>query len=145
MLTLSVKASRDHPLPGEPHPAPPSPLRSLVSSFLLSCRIKFGRHDLVGQVKPDGTLVGSCNLNWNGVGVQVLRNEYLLVVQEDWNAQLFFRVGGKWMHCVSLLKCICIYSPRGVPRYRYRDRCIKKSNMGDDIGCWIQSVLYKKM
>jgi hypothetical protein len=82
MLTLSVKASRDHPLPAEPHP-PPSPLRSLVSSFLLSCQIKFGRHDLVGQVKPDGTLVGSCNLNWNGVGVQVLRNEYLLVVQED--------------------------------------------------------------
>jgi hypothetical protein len=22
---------------------------------------------------------------------------------------------------------------------------MKKSNMGDDIGCWIQSVLYKKM
>ena len=35
----------------------------------------------------------------------------------------------------SLLKRICIYSPRGVPRYRYRDRCMKKSNMGDDIGC----------
>jgi hypothetical protein len=30
MLTLSVKTSKDHPLP------PPSPLRSLVSSFLLS-------------------------------------------------------------------------------------------------------------
>jgi hypothetical protein len=62
MLTLSVKTSRDHPLP------PPSPLRSLVSSFLLSCQIKFDRHDLVGQVKPDGTLVGSCILNWNRGG-----------------------------------------------------------------------------
>ena len=38
MLTLSVKTSRDHPLP------------------------------LVGQVKPDGTLVGSCILNWNRGG-----------------------------------------------------------------------------
>ena len=95
MLTLSVKTSRDHPLP------PPSPLRSPVSSFLLSCQIKFDRHDLTGQVKPDGTLVGSCILNWNGVGVQVLRNDYLLVVEEDWNAQLVFRVGGKWMHCFS--------------------------------------------
>ena len=77
MLTLSVKTSRDHPLP------PPSPLRSPVSSFLLSCQIKFDRHDLTGQVKPDGTLVGSCILSWNGVGVQVLRNDYLLVVEED--------------------------------------------------------------
>jgi hypothetical protein len=40
---------------------------------------------------------------------------------------------------------ICIYSPRGILWYRNRDRCMKKSNMGDDIGCWIQSVLYKKM
>jgi hypothetical protein len=40
---------------------------------------------------------------------------------------------------------ICIYSPHGVLRYRNRDRCMKKSNMGDDISCWIQSVLYKKM
>jgi hypothetical protein len=58
-------------------------LRSLVSSLLLSCQIKFDRHDLAGQVKPDGILVGSCILNWNWVGVQVLRNEYLLVAQED--------------------------------------------------------------
>jgi len=76
MLTLSVKSSRDHP-------HPPSPLHSLVSSFLLSCQIKFDRHDVAGQMKPDGTLVGPCILNWNGVGVQVLRNDYLLVVQED--------------------------------------------------------------
>jgi hypothetical protein len=41
---------------------------------------KFDRHDLAGQMKPDGTLVGSCILNWNGVGVQVLRNYSLLVV-----------------------------------------------------------------
>ena len=40
---------------------------------------------------------------------------------------------------------ICIYSPRGVLRYRNRDRCMKKSNMGDDISCCIQCVLYKKM
>jgi hypothetical protein len=40
---------------------------------------------------------------------------------------------------------ICIYSPHGVLRYRNRDRCMKKSNMDDDISCWIQSVLYKKM
>ena len=40
---------------------------------------------------------------------------------------------------------ICIYSPHVVLRYRNRDRCMKKSNMDDDISCWIQSVLYKKM
>ena len=38
-----------------------------------------------------------------------------------------------------------IYFPREVPRNNNRDRCMTKSNMGDDIGCWIQSVLYKKM
>ena len=95
MLTLSVKTSRDHPLP------PPSPLRSLVSSFLLSCQIKFDRHDLVGQVKPDGTLVGSCILNWNRGGCR----SYEMII-----CVLYMRIE---MHILSLgweeNECIVYY------------------------------------